>query len=378
MPASPSGARAVGIPTHSGALTASHPAAITHGDLVVGPSNSPYTISPGSASYQIYYQGGNVTVLPGGRLYVLDTDFQFVQYIGTTGNIASRLSHIYTFNVGGSVWFQTSTLTTDLAVLNAYPKVTVNVTAPGQLYVNASNLQFAGSVSVSGLGAGLWVNGSQILPNGNNVALPNGTAATNDSLYSPSLSVTGGAHLTIGGTVQRSTYADNWTLSGAPQPNPLADSVATSISSSQQGTFSAFTAANDPGSLLMDTLYHSVSSGSIVIGYNATVDEQATVNSVTFTGTTNLGTIAYAAANTEVAVPLPLAVIAEINQVGVPAFFAAATSGGVSVSLGTTNSVTPVALSLIQISLVAGTSFNITVSGSGSTLTVADSTLGIN
>lgn len=378
MPTSPSAARALGFPARSEVASAAHPAAITHGDLVVGPSNSPYTISPGSSSTQTYYQGGNVTVLPGGRLYVIDTDFAFVQYIGATGTIASRLSHIYSFNVGGSVWFESSTLTDNLGVLNAYPKVTLNVTAPGQLYVNASNLGFAGSISVSGIGAGLWVNGSSILPNADNAELPNGTTATNDSLYSPTISVTGGAHLTLGKTAETQLYADNWSLSGSPQPNPLSDAVAASISSSQQGTFASFGTANDPGSLLEDTLYHSISAGSLVIGYNASVDEQATVNSVTYTGTTSLGTIAYASANTQVTVPLPAGLVNEINQVGVPAFFAAATSGGVSVSLGTTNSATPVALSLIQFDLVAGTSFNITVSGAGSTFTAADSTLGIN
>jgi RNA polymerase subunit RPABC4/transcription elongation factor Spt4 len=365
-------------PVRSAVAAAPHPA-LTHGDLVVGPSNSPYLISPGSSSRQTYYQGGNVTVLPGGKLLIVQTTFEFVQYIGATGTTASRLSHIYTFNDQGTVWLESSTLTADLAVLNAFPKVTVNVSAPGQLYANASNLEFAGSFSVYGLGAAAWLNSSIIAPNSGNANLPNGTAATNDSAYSPSISVTGGGRLTLGATTERGTYADNWSLSGSPDANPLSDSVSATISNSQSGTFSSFGTANDPASLLKDALYRSITAGSIVIGYNATLDEQSTSgNSFTYTGTTGLGTISYPAANTEVTVALPPGAISEINALGVPAFLAAATSGGVSVSLGTTNSATAVGLSLIQINLVAGASFNITVSGPGSTLTAVDSTLGVN
>ncbi|MCI4325408.1 MAG: zinc ribbon domain-containing protein [Thermoplasmata archaeon] len=386
VPASPAGASAA-FPVRSSAPSLAHaavqPAAVTHGDLVVGPSNSPYVIAPGSSSHQTYYQGGNVTVLPGGQLYIKQTTFEFVQYIGTTGTIGNRLGHLYTFNDQGSVWVQSSTITADLAVLNAYAKVSINVTAPGQMYVNSSGLQFAGAVSVYGLGAALWVNSSTLGRNPDNLELPNATnpantATTNDSLYGPTLAVTGGGRLTLGASTESATYADNWSLSGSPQPNPLTDSFAASISSSQSGTFSAFTTASDPTSLLQDTLYRTVTAGSITIGYNATVDEQATTNSITYTGTTSLGTIVYGAADTQVTVALPAAAISEINALGVPAFFAAASSGGVSVSLGTTNSATPVALTLIQVNLVAGTSFNITVSGSGSTLTAVDSTLGIN
>jgi RNA polymerase subunit RPABC4/transcription elongation factor Spt4 len=386
VPASPAGPAAafpVRATASSSAQAAVQPAVVTHGDLIVGPSNSPYVIEPGSVAHQTYYQAGNVTVLPGGQLYIEHTTLEFVQYIGTTGTIASRLSHIYTFNDQGNVWLESSTITSDLSVLNAYAKVSVNVTTPGQLYANSSNLDFAGSVSVYGLGAALWLNASSVGPNPDNSQLPNATlpantATTNDSLYGPDLSVTGGARMTFGASIDNSLYADNWSLSGNPQPNPLSDSFAASISNTQSGTFAAFSAANDPTSLLQDTLYRTVTAGSITIGYNATVDSQATTNSITYTGTTPLGTITYPAADSQVTVNLPPAALSEINAVGVPAFFAAATSGGVSVSLGTTNSATSVDLTLIQINLVAGTSFNITVSGSGSTFTAADSLLGIN
>jgi hypothetical protein len=185
-------------PPHASSVApAVAPAAATHGDLIVGPSNSPYVIAPGSSTEQTYYQAGNVTVQPGGRLVILQTRFEFVQSIGATGTIGNRLSHIYTFEDEGSVWLESSTLTSDLNLLNDYAKVTVNVTAPGQLYVNSSYLEFAGSLSVSGAGAGAWVNSSVIAANPDNAALTNGTAQTNDSLYAPVLSVTGGGRMTL-------------------------------------------------------------------------------------------------------------------------------------------------------------------------------------
>jgi RNA polymerase subunit RPABC4/transcription elongation factor Spt4 len=375
------GAGATGTPYPHLARVASaaEPALATHGDLVVGPTNSPYVIAPGSSSQQTYYQAGNVTVQPGGRLVILQTTFEFVQYIGSTGSVADRLSHIYSFNDQGSVWLESSALTADLGVLNAYPKVTVNVSGAGQMYVNSSSLEFAGSVSVSGTNAALWVNSSSVLPNPENVLLPNGTAATNDSVYSPTLSVTAGAHLTLGGTTETSTYKDNWTLSGAPQPNPVADSAGGTISSVSSGTFAAFTTPNTPAALLQDTLYPQVASGSILVDYTATVDESSpSGSSFVYTSSANLGAISYPAADNFVVVPLPPSAIAQINALGVPAFFGAAAAGGMSVTLGTTNSATPVAISLVQINLVAATSFNITASGAGSTLTVVDSSLDVN
>ncbi|HKV90046.1 MAG TPA: hypothetical protein VJQ43_02485, partial [Thermoplasmata archaeon] len=365
------------------AVATPHPSVITsHGDLVVGPGNSPYVISPGSAAMQTYYQGGNVTVQPGGKLLILQTDFEFVQYIGATGSLASRLGHIFTFNDQGTVWLQSSVLTADLGVLNAYPKVTLNVTAPGQMYVNSSSLAFAGSIGVYGAGAGLWVNGSVISPNPLNALLPNvsqpaNTPITNDSLYSPMISVTGGGQLTLGGSSELRTYADNWTQSGAPQPNPVTDTASTTISSTQSTSYGLFSTANDPLSLLRDTLYRTVSAGSVTIDYSATVDEQSTSgNQFFFNVPANLGTISYPSAGSSVTVPLPSAALSAIDAAGVPAFFAALST--VSVNLGTTNSVTAVTITEVSVSLTAGTSFNITVNGTGSVLTAVDSSLDVN
>ncbi|MCI4326908.1 MAG: zinc ribbon domain-containing protein [Thermoplasmata archaeon] len=366
------------VPHASPVTPAAAPAATTHGDLIVGPSNSPYVIAPGSSTEQTYYQAGNVTVQPGGKLIILQTRFEFVQYIGATGTIGNKLSHIYTFDDQGSVWIQSSTLTSDLNLLNPYAKVTVNVTEPGQLYVNSSYLEFAGSLSVYGAGAGAWVNGSVIAPNPDNTALTNGTAQTNDSLYAPVLSVTGGGRMTLAHTSETSTYKDNWTLSGSIQPNSLADTSAGAISSTNSYTFGAYTTPGDPTSLLQDTLYHQVSSGSVTIDYAATVDETGTGNTFVYTSSSNLPNIDYAAAGTQVTVALPASAIAQINALGVPAYFAAASAGGSSVTLGETNSVTTVSISLVQINLLAAASFNVTASGAGSTLTAVDTSVDVN
>jgi RNA polymerase subunit RPABC4/transcription elongation factor Spt4 len=365
-------------------VTAQPASSVTHGDLTVGPSNSPYIIAPGSNSQQVYYQGGNVTVLPGGQLYIEQTVFEFVQYIGSTGSVSSRLSHIYTFDDQGSVWLESSALTADLGVLNAFPKVTVNVSAPGQLYVNSSSLRFAGTLSVYGAGADAWLNSSVLEPNTENALLPNTSVAanevaTNDSLYSPTLSVLGGGQLTLAGTQESHTYADNWTQSGAPEPAPLTDAIGATIDSTHDGSFAAFATSSNPEALVRDALYRTVTAGSISVDYTATVDEQSTTgNAFIDTGSANLGTVLYPAAGTESTITLPPAALAQINAEGVPAFLQSATSGGITVNLGVTNASAAVTLSQVQIDLVAGASFNITVNGTGSILTAVDSSLDVN
>ncbi|MCI4370545.1 MAG: hypothetical protein L3J81_04360, partial [Thermoplasmata archaeon] len=74
------GAGAPPYPHRVALSVATAPAVTTHGDLIVGPSNSPYLIAPGSSMTQTYEQAGNVTVLPGGQLTILNTEFVFDQY----------------------------------------------------------------------------------------------------------------------------------------------------------------------------------------------------------------------------------------------------------------------------------------------------------
>ncbi len=367
------------FPHRATIVAAAHPAVVTHGDLVVGPANSPYVISPGSSTQQTYYQGGNVTVQAGGRLIIEQTKFVFVQYLGSTGSVAGRLSHIYSFTDQGTVWLESSVLTADLGLVNAYPKVTVNVSTPGQLYANSSSLAFAGSVTAYGIGAGIWLNSTTITPNPSNSELPNGTAATNDSVYSPALSVLGGARMTLANSMETSTYADNWTLSGSVQPNPLTDNSGGTISSTTSHTFAALGTPGNPSALLQDTLYPQVRSGTIVIDYSASVDESsASGNSFVYTSNSNLGTISYPAAGSQTTVNLPASAIAQINAVGVPAFYAAAVAGGASITLGTTNAAPSVTISSVQIELLSAASFNFTANGAGSTLTVVDSSIDVN
>src|SRR5208283_2195813 len=52
------------------------------------------TIAP-PTGHQTYYQGGDITILPGGHLTLVNTSLMFVEFVGTVGNVSDRLNHIY-------------------------------------------------------------------------------------------------------------------------------------------------------------------------------------------------------------------------------------------------------------------------------------------
>ncbi|HZY71139.1 MAG TPA: zinc ribbon domain-containing protein [Thermoplasmata archaeon] len=376
------GAPAAPTPT-AGPQLAVHPAA-THGDLIVGPSNSPFVISPSTIQGNVYSQGGNVSVLPGGTLIVRNVTFSFVQFVGTSGTIGSRLSHVYWFWDRGTVSFTGSLLTTNLAVLNAFPKVNLNVTNGGKLSLTNSVFGFAGSVSVSGGGSTLRMNGSAFTQNPQLVGLPyiENQTILHDSIYAPALSVTGGAHAILERSQLLSAYRDNWTRFGYPAPSEMDNSNAQSVSSSAGAVWGHLALPADPENLTRSDLYATIQGGSIVLDYTSTVTTSASVTLVFGSQSFTVGTATFTASGSQASVALNAAAVAAIDAAGWNAFLSATGdfggTSGVNISVGTTGSATPLTISDAGLVVQPSTTNNLTVSGSGTVFTAADSLLDLN
>lgn len=114
------------VPSTAAPPTSTLGVGTTHGDLVVTAANSPYIITSldPDASENVYYEQGNITVETGGTLEVVNTTLSFVSFVSQTGNITDQYSHLYHFtDLGGTILFNKANLTTDVAVLGAYPKL---------------------------------------------------------------------------------------------------------------------------------------------------------------------------------------------------------------------------------------------------------------
>ncbi len=219
-----SGLTALAVPLHlpaassTGSLTpAVGPSAVTHGDLIVA-SGQKFVIQP-TLGGRTYFQGGNITVLAGGTLVVENVTLSFVQFVSDTGTAQSRLSHVMHFLDQGTVQVYNSTITTDVNVLNAYPKLNVSVT--GTFTTWASTLAFPGWVTVDGVGASLTLNGTLVT---NNPQIPSLTEPSNilgDSEYAASLLAENGAVINVFNSTVNATYANNFRVNGLPLIAPL-------------------------------------------------------------------------------------------------------------------------------------------------------------
>ncbi|MGI0130975.1 MAG: zinc-ribbon domain-containing protein [Thermoplasmata archaeon] len=263
----------------AGASPALLPSApVTHGDLLVGPGET-YTIQP-TGGVPVYYQGGNITVLSGGTLDVRNVSLSFVQFVGDVGTPQQRLSHIYTFSDAGTVNFYNSTLTTDVGVINAYAKLTVDVT--GSMNLWHSLFLFPGWLTISGTSAELTLNDSTISGNPAVPLLIEPLAIQGDTEYAPSLLVTAGAQLNLFGSSVVGTYADNTIANGIPGPAPLSTIANLDLSTGGTGvnlTYPQLTTPTDSANLTLDWLYGPVGiAGGYVNGtYNNTGTPTATV-----------------------------------------------------------------------------------------------------
>lgn len=370
-----------------GAPTASHGlspfAGGLHGDLVVTAANSPYVISPAVAGVGVYYQAGNITVQTGGTLIVRNITIDFVQFVGSTGTAAGRLSHIYRVSVQGTASFSSSYVTTDTQVLNAYPKLFVNVTGGGQLLLSSTIFAFPGWINVAGAGSSFWTNASSILPNPGVALQHENGSLKHDASYAPSLTISGGASATLGASQYLGSYRDNTTQNGMPGPVPATSSVTQAVTSSTGATWSSFELPTDSENLTRADLYPTIASGSVSFSYQAQVGATAPAgNSFTYGSAYGLGSLTFRAGGGVLTASLSAGAVAAINAGGVAAFLQAtgAFGGGSSISVvvGTTNQATPVNITQVAITLVPQLTYDIQVNGAGSRLTVADSAVDLN
>ena len=357
------------------------PAATLHGDLVVTAANSPYVISPATAQSSVYIQEGNITVQAGGTLIVSQESLQFLQFISNSGTLQGRTSHVFSFNVQGKATFVNSTLTTDSSLLNAYQKLTLNVSGGGSLTLQNSTFEFPGWVSVYGAGSQLIANESLIRGTAAASLLAENLSIQGDTVWAPTLSVSGGATAVLDNTSYLDTYQNNLTQKGSPGPLPLTASG--SISSAGGFTVLGFAYPTDAENVTRALSYPTFQGGTLDLYYNTNTSQISSGSSLKILNVTYaVGPIHFDAGLTHVAVPVPAAAITAINAVGplgwlesTGAFDAPATTGW---TLGATNAVPPVNLSLMSLSLTPSVQYNLTVSGAGSTLTAADSVLDLN
>jgi hypothetical protein len=350
------------------------------GDLVVGAGQTVRIESPSPGS--TYFQEGNITVLPGGTLLVVNTTLSFVQYVADGTTLSQQFAHIYQFTDAGTVSFQNSALTTDVNILNFSAKLFVSVT--GTFTAWNSTFDFPGWIAVSGATAVATFNGSTLKANPllQNISLaqppiePIAIAA--DTAYAPTINVTGGGEVNFFASVYNNAYADNLSKNGAPTVQPIS---ATGLSLPITGaTFPSSDFQLPPGSttgqLAEDMLYASAASQvTVSITYtNPSAVGGATV-SIGYGGTSYaIGTASFASAggtdNLAVGPNSPL--LQAMSTTGLPLYTNS------SVEFTAVTSTSTVAISDLSVNLTPAEEFNISVSGAGSVLNSVDSSFDLN
>jgi len=371
--------------TSSGALPAAGPPD-THGDLIV-PAGKTFVIAPTPGSHT-YYQGGNITVESGGTLIVQNVTLSFVQFVSDNGTPLERLSHIYQFLdlAGGTVSFYNSTLTTDVLVLNAWAKL--DFTIQGTVTAWNSTFAFPGWVNVEGASGALTLNSSRITANPLVPSLREPPAILGDTMYAPSISVTGGAQLNAFNSTLNETYADNTLVHNPPQPVPLTIVPGSGVVTIGGGVtnFSSLYTPSDSANLTQDWLYPNADFqvGNVVGNYtnSIAVTSDATVY-VWYNGTQYaVGTVTFEGSSSNTFnLPLPGALLTAITDDGVLNYLNWTGDFGVSPSKiaiefdVTTGSGAQIAAGL---SLRPSPQFNIIVSGVGSTINSVDTSFALN
>ena len=254
-------------PARSSAPASLAPAAspLTHGDLVVGPGQT-YTIQPTLGGHT-YYQGGNITVDFGGTLYVRNVTLSFVSFVGDTGTPEQRLAHIYHFVDNGTVGFYNATLTTDVQIINAYAKL--NLTVTGVLYAWDSTFAFPGWFYIAGTAGDVTLNQSVVTWNPSVLYLSELSAIWGDTLWAPTITVSGGAQFNLLASQVENTYADNSITNGFARPNPLVNYAEYHIPNGT-GLREPVTGPSDSANLTLDWSYPNAGalSGNVWVSYN--------------------------------------------------------------------------------------------------------------
>ncbi|MCI4358116.1 MAG: hypothetical protein L3J95_00885 [Thermoplasmata archaeon] len=388
----PSGRQGSAVAPSRGTLATPHllPAVSTQygGDLTV-PSGVNMTLGPSTGSLT-YYEGGNITVASGGYLTVRNTTIVFVESVGNGGTVTGQLSHIYHLADQGTLVLVNSSITTFVPTLDPYPILTVTVT--GVFQMTNGTLAFPGSITVNGSAANFWVSHtliernpavSRIVTNASaNGTGPAGPAFVNVARYGPTLLVLGGAQATFLASSLNDTFQDplNGTTLPGVQPSgatPVAPNAV--LGGTAPAPLVLPSPPNAPALLALAAAYPTVTSGSLAIVYNSTAAATSSNSRFAIGGSSwAFGTISFASASgaAVVHVPIPAAAIGAINQGGVTSYLSALSSGQVAVQFGTSSA--PVTIHNVTVTFLAPWSYNVTVSGAGSTLTAADSTLDLN
>ena len=372
-----SGSPAVAPTAGAAAAVVGSGPALTHGDLVVGP-NQTVTIQPTLGGHT-YFQGGNITVEAGGTLNIRNVTLSFAEFVSNTGTAQSRLAHIDRFDDAGTVNLENATITTDVAALNAYAKLTVNIT--GTFTAWASTLAFPGWVTVYGSGAVLTLNQSEVTANPAVRGLLEPSAILGDTEYAPAISDLAGGVVNLFGSTVTDTYANNLLLNGLPSTAPLAQANV-----AVPGSANALSTPNDSANLTRDWLYPAgPATGEVQVWYNdsnATLATSAQVN-VTYQGHffplgpvvfKNATSGGYAAVNFTPALTQAIDAAGMLSYLNSTGSFGAPRAIGVAFQNATGPAVTASTVALI---LIPAPSYNLVVSGSGSTLNAVDSTLNL-
>ncbi len=350
--------------------------ALTHGDLVVGP-NQTVTIQPTLAG-KTYFQGGNITVEAGGTLNIRNVTLSFVQFVSNTGSAESRLSHIDHFTDAGTVNVANSTITTDVAILNAYAKLTVNIT--GSFDAWGSTLAFPGWVTVYGPGATLTLNQSEVTANPAVLGLIEPATILGDTEYAPAVSDLDGGVVNLFGSTLTDLYANNLDTNGVPTTAPLSQANV-----AVPGNASTLSTPNDSANLTRDWLYPAgMATGQVQIWYNDTSTAPTTViANVTYQGRSfplapvllkNGTTGGYVAANFTPGLTRAVdagGMLSYLNSTG-------AFGSPRAISIAFKNLSGPSVLaSTVAFTLIPAPAYNVNVSGPGSTFNAVDSILNL-
>ncbi len=381
-----SGLIGVAAPSHVAAVSAAspatraapavHPAAVTHGDLIVV-SGETFVIQP-TLGGRTYFQGGNITVLAGGTLVIENVTLSFVQFVANAGTAQVRLSHIMHFLDEGTVRVYNSTITTDINVLNAYPKL--NLTVTGTFTTWSSTLAFPGWVTVDGVGAVVTLNATLVTANPGVLSLVEPAAILGDTEYAASFTAINGAVINLFNSTLNSTYSNNLGLNGLAVIAPLyAEDVAGLVNLTD--LYGSNSSANLTQSWLNPGF---VPAGNVSVWYN------------TSSGGNGSGVVATTVWYEGVAYPLGSIVVPANTANGFasiafsPALLAAINGGGlldylnnsgiyggtpqVAVQFGGTGA----EFSTVRDALIPNLQYDIVGSGAGTTINSADSVLDLN
>jgi RNA polymerase subunit RPABC4/transcription elongation factor Spt4 len=378
----PLGPLAVVTSAHRDAVLPAHPIPGLHGDLVVDAANSPFVISPATAGGFTFVQQGNITVQAGGQLIIEDVTLDFVQFVSNTGTLSQRVSHIYTFTDQGTTDLVNASIVTDTSVLNAYAKLTLNISAGGVFDATNSSLMFPGWIQVYGPGSTLSLNLSTIRGNPAIQTLIENESLEADTVYAASLSASDGAQVSLWASSIVGVYTDNVTFKGMPGPIALANYGEYQLSASSSQDITTFDQPTDSENVTRADLYPSFAGGTVILGYNANFTTSATGSTFTFGTTFPLPTINFPQGIGFVSVPIPPAAVAAINAVGplgwLQATGAFQNASSIALHIGTTGNAAPLTVAYTAIQLTPDLDYNITASGAGTTFTAVDSTLDLN